>query len=103
MTKNLDDLDEKQIEFFKLKWSQILSPLCANASSSNTNSSSSWKKFCLPTLGLSPLPCYSEIYAHVMFACLLLVSLLSPATLKFMHMQCFSSYKESWLFVIHKS
>jgi hypothetical protein len=40
MTKNLEDLDDKQVEFFKLKRSQIISLLCANASSSNTPSSS---------------------------------------------------------------
>ena len=41
MTKNLDDLDDKKIEFFKLKQSQIISLLRANASISNTTSSSS--------------------------------------------------------------
>ena len=40
MTKNLDNLDDKQKEFFKLEQSQIISLLCANASSSNTTSSS---------------------------------------------------------------
>jgi hypothetical protein len=39
MTKNLDDLDDKQVEFIKLKRSQIISSLLANASSSNTPSS----------------------------------------------------------------
>ena len=41
MTKNLEDLDDKQIELFKLKQSQIISSLRANASGSNTTSSSS--------------------------------------------------------------
>ncbi|PLW49283.1 hypothetical protein PCASD_02676 [Puccinia coronata f. sp. avenae] len=40
MTKNLDNLDDEQVEFFRLKRSQIISSLRANASSSNTPSSS---------------------------------------------------------------